>query len=214
MIRFRSIISRIVAFHVAAIGVTAVLLPLALYYLLNQAANSLHSDALRSQALTIASYLTPRPDGSITLDIPPEVKPLYTHDYGLYAYAVLDTDGRVLFSSRSDGEALFPLNDQSVRDWYIRHRRTGVVLFGDGREIRLARQVDEIGCPALLVTANDEIDYTNLLTVMRVPAESNRIARGILDILPAQLLAAELSDAAGLTDAKFRYPQTDTKLTG
>jgi glucosamine--fructose-6-phosphate aminotransferase (isomerizing) len=49
---------------------------------------------------------------------------------------------------------------------------------------------------------------------MRVPAESNRIARGILDILPAQLLAAELSDAAGLTDAKFRYPQTDTKLTG
>jgi glucosamine--fructose-6-phosphate aminotransferase (isomerizing) len=92
--------------------------------------------------------------------------------------------------------------------------RTGVVLFGDGREIRLAQQVDEIGCPALLVTANDEIDDTNLLTVMRVPAESNRIARGILDILPAQLLAAELSDAAGLTDAKLRYPQTDTKLTG
>ena len=92
--------------------------------------------------------------------------------------------------------------------------RTGVVLFGDGREIRLALQVDEIGCPALLVTANDEIDDRNLLTVMRVPAESNRIARGILDILPAQLLAAELSDAAGLTDAKFRYPQTDTKLTG
>jgi glutamine---fructose-6-phosphate transaminase (isomerizing) len=50
--------------------------------------------------------------------------------------------------------------------------------------------------------------------VIRVPAETNRIARGILDILPAQLLAAQLSDATGLTDAKFRYPQTDTKLNG
>jgi glucosamine--fructose-6-phosphate aminotransferase (isomerizing) len=30
--------------------------------------------------------------------------------------------------------------------------------------------------------------------------------------LAAQLLAAELSDAAGLTDVKFRYPQADTKV--
>jgi glucosamine--fructose-6-phosphate aminotransferase (isomerizing) len=92
--------------------------------------------------------------------------------------------------------------------------RTGVVLFGDGREIRLAQQVEEIGCPAVLVTASDGADDKGLLTVIRVPAKSNRIARGILDILPAQLLAAELSDAAGLTDVKFRYPQTDTKLAG
>ena len=42
MIRFRSIISRIVAFHIVAIGATSVLMPLALYYLLNEAANSLH----------------------------------------------------------------------------------------------------------------------------------------------------------------------------
>jgi glucosamine--fructose-6-phosphate aminotransferase (isomerizing) len=90
--------------------------------------------------------------------------------------------------------------------------RTGVVLFGDGREIRLAQQIEEIGCPAVLVTAGDGADDKGLLTVVRVPAKSNRIARGILDVLPAQLLAAELSDSAGLTDVKFRYPQTDTKL--
>jgi glucosamine--fructose-6-phosphate aminotransferase (isomerizing) len=92
--------------------------------------------------------------------------------------------------------------------------RTGVILFGDGREVHLAHQLEEIGCPALLVTAKDEVDDKGLLTVMRMPAESNRIARGILDVLPAQLLAAELSDAAGLTDTKFRYPQNDTKLAG
>jgi len=139
VIRFRSIISRIVAFHVVAIGVTSLLLPLAIYYLLNQAANSLHGDALRSQAFTIASFLRPRPEGGLSLDIPAEVRPLYSHDYGLYAYAVLDTDGRVLFSSRADGTALFPLDEESVRDWYIRRRRTGAVVFG----VSVARPVGE-----------------------------------------------------------------------
>ena len=57
--RFRSIITRIVALHVVAIGVTSILMPLALYWLLNQAANNLHRDALRSQAFTIASFLRP-----------------------------------------------------------------------------------------------------------------------------------------------------------
>ena len=89
---------------------------------------------------------------------------------------------------------------------------TGVVVFGDGREVQLARQLQDIGCPVLLVTADAEIEDGDLLTVLRVPARENRIARGILDILSAQLLAAELSDAAGLTDTKFRYPQTDTKI--
>jgi signal transduction histidine kinase len=130
VIRFRSIISRIVAFHVAAIGVTSVLMPLALYYLLNEAANSLHRDALRSQAFTIGSFLRPRPDGGVTLDIPTEMRPLYSGGYGLYAYAVLDPGGRVLFSSRPDGSALFAFDGQAVRDWYVRRRSTGAVLFG------------------------------------------------------------------------------------
>jgi signal transduction histidine kinase len=139
VIRFRSIISRIVAFHVVAIGVTSVLMPLALYYLLNQAANSLHRDALRSQAFTIASFLRPQPDGGLTLDIPTEVRPLYSRDYGLYSYAVLDTDGRVLFSSRSDEGALFPFDEDSQRDWYIRKRKNGQVVFG----VSVARPVGE-----------------------------------------------------------------------
>ncbi|MBN9087830.1 MAG: HAMP domain-containing protein [Reyranella sp.] len=139
MIRFRSIISRIVAFHVVAIGVTSVLMPLALYYLLNQAANSLHRDALRSQAFTIASFLRPQPEGSLTLDIPAEVRPLYTGAYGLYAYAVLDTSGKVLFSSRTDGRALFEHDEQAGRDWYVRRRTTGAILFG----VSVARPVGD-----------------------------------------------------------------------
>jgi signal transduction histidine kinase len=130
MIRFRSIIARMVALHVVAIGVTSILMPLALYWLLNQAANNLHRDALRSQAFTIGSFLEPKSDGSVALDIPPEVRPLYSAGYGLYAYAILDTKGHVLFSSRTDGEALFSPDEQSRRDWFVRRGQSGSVLFG------------------------------------------------------------------------------------
>ena len=89
---------------------------------------------------------------------------------------------------------------------------TGVVIFGKSREIEIARQLQDIGCPVLLVTTKVDVQEGPLLTVMSVPAHENAVAQGILDILTAQLLVAELSDAAGLTDTKFRYPQTGTKI--
>lgn len=130
MIRFRSIITRMVALHVVAIGVTSILMPLALYWLLNQAANNLHRDALRSQAFTIGSFLHTASDGSLALDIPPEIRPLYSGGYGLYAYAILDTEGHVLFSSRTDGQALFAPEEQASHDWFLRRGHSGAVLFG------------------------------------------------------------------------------------
>jgi glutamine---fructose-6-phosphate transaminase (isomerizing) len=89
---------------------------------------------------------------------------------------------------------------------------TGVVIFGKSREIEIARQLQDIGCPTLLVTTKADVAEGSSLIVMSVPADENAVVKGILDILTAQLLAAELSDAAGLTDTKFRYPQTDTKI--
>jgi signal transduction histidine kinase len=137
--RFRSIISRVVALHVVAIGVTSILMPLALYLLLDQAANSLHRDALRGQASTIGSFLRPQPAGGVELDIPSELQPLYSGGYGLYAYAVLDSTGRVLFSSRADGAALFSPDESKFGDWLMRRRSTGSVLFG----ISVARAVGD-----------------------------------------------------------------------
>lgn len=139
MKRFHSIISRVVALHVVAIGITSLLMPLALYWLLNQAANSLHRDALRSQASTIASFLHPLPDGGVMLDIPSDIQPLYSGGYGLYAYAVLDSKGHVLFSSRSDGTALFTPEESSRENWVMRRRSTGSVLFG----VSVARAVGQ-----------------------------------------------------------------------
>ncbi|WP_296350295.1 ATP-binding protein [Reyranella sp.] len=130
MSRFRSIISRVVALHVVAVAITSILMPLALYWLLNQAANNLHRDALRSQALTIGSFLRPTPTGSVEFDIPTEALPLYSGEYALYSYAVLDSKGKVLFSSRDDGQPLFASIDPSSSEWFNRRRHGGAVLFG------------------------------------------------------------------------------------
>lgn len=130
MTRFRSIISRVVALHVVAIGVTSILMPLALYWLLNEAANSLHRDALRAQALTIASFLRPTATGDVTLEIPPEAEPIYSGGYALYAYAILDSKGKVLFSSRADDLPLSLVGEPLTNDSFSRRRRNGTVLIG------------------------------------------------------------------------------------
>ncbi|WP_422032282.1 ATP-binding protein [Reyranella sp.] len=131
MTRFRSIISRVVALHIVAIGVTSILMPLALYWLLYEAANSLHRDALRAQALTIASFLHPTPDGgTVTLDIPPEAQPIYSGEYALYAYAILDAKGNVLFTSRPDDAPLSAPIDPLTDDSFVRHRSKGTLLIG------------------------------------------------------------------------------------
>lgn len=139
MSRFRSIISRVVVLHLVAIGVTSILMPLALYWLLNQAANGLLRDALLGQATTVASFLRPGPDGRLRLELPPDLKPLYSDGYGLYGYAVLDAAGKVLFSSRGDGAALFTPEEAARGDWVMRRRAAGSVLFG----VSVARPVDE-----------------------------------------------------------------------
>lgn len=130
MRRFRSILSRVVALHVVAIGVTSILIPLALYWLLNEAANSLHRDALRAQALTIASFLRPTPDGGVTLDIPQEAQPIYSGDYALYAYAILDSTGKLLFTSRPDDAPLSTANDSLTKDSFAQRRSKGPALIG------------------------------------------------------------------------------------
>lgn len=89
---------------------------------------------------------------------------------------------------------------------------TGVVVIGDGREVELAHQIEKIGCPVLLITTDTSVRDGELLTVIKVPKQQNLIAQGIINILAPQLFAAELSDAANLTDTKFRYRMSDTKV--
>ncbi|MEW6450507.1 MAG: ATP-binding protein [Pseudomonadota bacterium] len=108
MIRFKSIMSRIMFLHVIALVITAVLLPLLLYALVSSTATDLHRQTMRDHAESIARYLRTSPDGRWSLDLPPGLRDQFSEVYGRYSYAILDGEGRVLFSSRKDQAAVFP----------------------------------------------------------------------------------------------------------
>jgi fructoselysine-6-P-deglycase FrlB-like protein len=90
--------------------------------------------------------------------------------------------------------------------------RTGLIVFGNGREVRIAEDVAAFGCPCVLITGRTDVKPAENLVVIPVPAFDNAIADAIVQIIAAQLIVGDMQDAAGLTDITFRYRQTDTKL--
>ena len=87
--------------------------------------------------------------------------------------------------------------------------RAALVL-GDGREVALARSLAEYGCDVLLVTTVD-VPTEGGLTVLRLPPLPP-VARGVVEVLPIQLLTWYLARARGLDVTGFRHHQDDTKL--
>ncbi|MFS8050520.1 SIS domain-containing protein [Rhizobium sp. BR 314] len=90
-------------------------------------------------------------------------------------------------------------------------RDSGVLLFGNGREVKLAQDLAGFGIPSVLVTSEAGIADTDNLVVIHVAVFSKGIGDAILQAIPAQLLIATLSEEAGLPVCEFRYRQTDTK---
>ena len=90
--------------------------------------------------------------------------------------------------------------------------RTGLIAFGEDREVQIAQDVAGFGCPTVLVTSRDDIAASDALTVITVPKTGNDVMDAIVHIVAAQMIVAEMQDAAGLTDTRFRYPQSGTKL--
>ncbi|WP_312895664.1 MULTISPECIES: phosphosugar isomerase [Rhizobium] len=90
-------------------------------------------------------------------------------------------------------------------------RSTGVFLFGNGREVKLARDLADFGIPSVLITGRNDVDDADNLVVIHVAPFSDGIGDAILQAIPAQLLIATLSEEAGLPICEFRYRQTDTK---
>jgi signal transduction histidine kinase len=142
VVRFHSILSRIIFLHVIAVGVTSICMPLALYWLLSAAANDLHNGALRENADTVARYLTVRDDGSWAIELPAGLKELYSESYGRYAYAVLDSAGHVLLSSLKDGAPIFSSDSRAANTMFLEDRRNNATISGasipkviDGRPV-------------------------------------------------------------------------------
>jgi glucosamine--fructose-6-phosphate aminotransferase (isomerizing) len=89
---------------------------------------------------------------------------------------------------------------------------TGLVAFGEGREVKIAQDVADFGCPSVLITHRTDIAGSDMLAVISVPSVGDAMADGILKIIALQMVVGDMQDANGLTDVTFRYRQTDTKL--
>jgi signal transduction histidine kinase len=130
VIRFQSIISRIVILHVVAVVITSIFMSLALSWLLSYATNNIHNEAMQEQAVTVGEHLSVQPDGHLRLDLPLDLLGLYSQAYGRYLYAVVDDQGRVLFSSLEDHAALFPVDVRSGNVEFLQERRGDAAVSG------------------------------------------------------------------------------------
>ena len=140
MLRFKSIISRIVFLHIVAILIASVLMSLALSWLLNYATNTIHNKAMQEQALAVGEHLSISPDGGLELHLPQDLLGLYSQAYGRYSYAVVDERGGVLFSSLKDRGALFPSDSRSGAIEYLEQRRDDATMSGASVRKRIENQ--------------------------------------------------------------------------
>lgn len=130
MLKFQSIISRIVILHIVAVVITSIFMSLALSWLLNYATNNIHDKAMQEQAVAVGEYLTAQPNGSLELNLPLDLLGLYSQAYGRYSYAVIDSQGSVLFSSLKDKAALFSTGARTGDVEFLQQRRGDATVSG------------------------------------------------------------------------------------
>ena len=87
---------------------------------------------------------------------------------------------------------------------------SGCLLFGDGREVSLARYLADAGVRTVLITTQ-EVPAGPGLSVVTVP-DVPAMSRAVLEIVPVQVAAGALARTRGLAIDGFRYHQDDTKV--
>ena len=130
MIRFDSIISRIVILHVIAVAITSVLMSVALSWLLNMATNNIHNEAMEEQAVSLAAHLVLEPDGRLSLVLPPNLQGFYSQPYGRYSYAVIDDTGKTLFSSLVNNAPIFAADPREGTVQFLETRKGEAAISG------------------------------------------------------------------------------------
>lgn len=139
---FKSIVSRILWLHILAVAIASVAVIFVIYLVLDSTAATFQNQVLRDHADTIAGYLSTRPDGGVDLDLPQDLRAVYAHRYGGFAYAVIDQSGKVLFSSLSSGDPILAADPRQTEPLYFRHSLRRPLFYGasvpqrlDGRAI-------------------------------------------------------------------------------
>ncbi len=140
--RFNSILSRILWLHVLALATAALAMPLATYFLLNATANEFENRTLQAHARDIAGYLKADALGQWQLNLPADLRTFYLHSFDGFAYSIVDSSNRVLFSSlRGKTESLTRIGSPSSPT-YFQQQRGKAIYYGasfpygaDGRRI-------------------------------------------------------------------------------
>lgn len=97
--RFKSILGRIIWLHILVLGIAAIAVPTATFLLLKSTSEDLENRTLLLHANMIARYLAARPDGSLTLKLPSDLRTFYAHGFEGLAFAISEKPGEPLFSS-------------------------------------------------------------------------------------------------------------------
>jgi hypothetical protein len=161
-----------------AVLVIAIILPLALYWRIDVTARTLHENALREQAHHLAEYLKLLPDGRWGLELPPNLRDLYSSAYGRYGFAVLTRLGQSLVSSRTHDEPLFRSDPRRSRTTYfVRHVGTAR-LFGASVPV-------QVGSATLWVQISEDEAHRDVLIDDIVAEFLPNVAWVILPILLA-----------------------------
>lgn len=217
MIRLRSVVSRIVALHLLAIIATSIGMPIALFVMLKHAAQELQGRALRAQAGEILRYLETGPDEAVRLALPPAIDKLYSQAYGRYAYAVLDRQGSVLFSSLSGRRPIVDLRPGKQPFEYFTRRSDGADLYGvmitaeiGGREV-LVQVAQDLAHRDVLI--DDIVDQffarvgwvTAPILLLLLAIDVAIFRRAMKPIVAASALAREIGPAR----TEIRLPERD-----
>jgi signal transduction histidine kinase len=185
VISFKSIFARIIFLHVIALVITAIFMPLVLYWFLKSAANDLHQQAMRDQGELLGAHLALDENGRPTLDLPPALRDLYSQAYGRYAYAVLDGSGRVLFSSRQDEAPIFRRAVQSSEIEFLETRQGNAAISG----VSMPKQV---GGRTLWIEVGEDLAHRDVIIDDVVAEFFKRVGWITLPIL-LLLLASDIA---------------------
>jgi len=215
--RFRSVLARTITLHLIAIVVTSLCMPLALYLMLQQAADDLHERALREQAGEILHYVEAEPSGKLRLQMPAALIELYSEAYGRYAYAVVDDEGNVVFSSLSDKRTIFGKAPRQADVVYFSRRRDNAPIYGVSLPVdvaghRLWVQVTQDLAHRDVLIDDIVADFFSRVGWVTLPIllvllviDVAIIRRALRPIVTASALAARI----GPNHTELRLPETD-----
>ncbi len=89
---------------------------------------------------------------------------------------------------------------------------TAAIIFGDGREVDLARDMAGFGITTLLFSSRADLTPAPGFHPIQLPRSDHPMVSAMAAATAAQLLIVAIAEARGFSSCTFRYRQADTKV--